>query len=266
MSANGKYQEFEPLSPEEFAALERSILDRGVEVPIIFDEAGSVIDGHHRLKICKKHNITNYPTIVRGGLSDDEKRDLAQSLNMARRSLSREQRQEQIRNRLKRNPGQSDRLIAQALGVDHKTVGRIRAEMVTGGDVPHVDRKVGRNGMPYTPPPKPKMIDSEGGEIPQHLESVFALRPEQVSVLNGVIEAKRRLLDFANRSSLHTRLSALKRHFDSVEATLRETLPHAVHRPCDGVGCDACGGKGYHTGGEIPQVAGPVGHVGPPVT
>ena len=253
MSADGRYQEFEPLSPEEFAALERSILDRGVEVPIIFDESGDVIDGHHRLKICKKHNITNYPSIVRSGLSGDEKRDLAQSLNMARRSLTREQRQEQIRNRLKRNPGQSDRLIAQALGVDHKTVGRIRASMVSGGEVPHVERKVGVNGMPYTAPPKPKLTDSEGGEIPQHLVPVFLLRGEQTSLLNSVMETKSRLLSFANRSPLQNRSASFRRQFDAIEQVLRETLPHAVHRPCGGVGCHDCGDKGYWTGGEFPQ-------------
>ena len=255
MSANGKYQEFDPLAPEEFAALERSILDRGVDVPIILDENGNAIDGHHRLKICKKHGITNYPTIVKVGLSDDEKRDLAQSLNMARRSLSREQRREQIKHRLKRNPQQSDRLIAQSLGVDHKTVGSVRAAMSEGGELPHVELKVGRNGMPYTPPPRPKMTDAQGGEVPHLLEGVFNLRSDQLSLVNAIGDAKRRLKELAERSPFHGRLTSLRRHLDAVEATLRETLPHAVHRPCSGLGCDVCGGKGYLTGGEIPQVA-----------
>lgn len=143
MTINGRYQEFGRLTPEEFAALERSILGRGVEVAIVFDEHGNVLDGHHRLTICEKHGISDYPTTIRTGLTEDEKRDYAQTLNMARRNLSREQKQKQVRNRLKRNPEHSDRLIAQALGVDHKTVGRIRTEMESGGEVPHVERKVG---------------------------------------------------------------------------------------------------------------------------
>lgn len=62
MNANGKYQEFDTLTPKEFAALERSILDRGVDVAIVLDEDGNVLDGHHRLAICEKHSITDYPT------------------------------------------------------------------------------------------------------------------------------------------------------------------------------------------------------------
>jgi ParB-like chromosome segregation protein Spo0J len=253
MSVTGKYQEFDPLTPEEFAALERSILDRGVEVAIVFDEDGNVLDGHHRLAICKKHGVTDYPTTVRAGLSEDEKRDFAQSLNMARRSLSRDQKQNQIRNRLKRNPQHSDRLIAQAMGVDHKTVGRIRAEMETGGEVPQVDRKIGLNGMQYKSPSKPKLADAEGGKVPQRLEKVFALRGEHASLANLVVDVKRRAGELADRSALYSQLEALRRHLTAAESIIKQTSPHVIHRLCKGEGCEACGGKGYLTCGEIPQ-------------
>jgi ParB-like chromosome segregation protein Spo0J len=253
MSAKGKYQEFDPLSPEEFAALERSILDRGVDVPIVLDEVGTVLDGHHRLAICKKHGITDYPTIVKAGLSEEEKRNLAQSLNMARRSLTRDQKQRQIRNRLKRNPEHSDRLIAQSLGVDHKTVGRVRGEMEAGGEVPHVERKVGLDGVRYKMVERRKPTDAEGGEIPQRLESVFACASEHTTLANLITDVKRRATALANRSPLFGRLKALQRHLSSAEAVLKETSPHAIHRPCDGEGCDECGGKGYLVVGEIPQ-------------
>jgi ParB-like chromosome segregation protein Spo0J len=253
MSATGKYQEFDPLTPEEFAALEQSILDRGVEVAIVLDEDGNVLDGHHRLKICEKHGITNYPTTIKAGLSEDEKRDFAQSLNMARRSLSRDQVQRQVRNRLKRNPEHSDRLIAQAMGVDHKTVGRIRAEMETGGEVPQVDRKIGLNGMQYKMLAKPKLADAEGGEVPQRLERVFALRSEHASLANLVVDVKRRAGELADRSPLYNQLEALRHHLTAAESILKRTSPHAIHPACQGDGCEACGGKGYLTCGEIPQ-------------
>jgi ParB-like chromosome segregation protein Spo0J len=70
MRANGPYQMLDPLSPEDFAALEADILERGVMVAIEFDEDGNVIDGHHRLMICEKHGITDYPTVVRRGWTE----------------------------------------------------------------------------------------------------------------------------------------------------------------------------------------------------
>ena len=252
MSA-GKYQEFDPLTPEEFAALERSILDRGVEVAIVLDEHGNVLDGHHRLVICKKHGITDYPTTVRAGLSEDEKRNFAQSLNMARRSLSRDQVQRQVRNRLKRNPQHSDRMIAQEMGVDHKTVGRIRAEMESSGEVPQVDRKVGLNGMQYKAPAKPKLADAEGGEVPQRLEKVFGLCGEHSSLANLLVDVKRRAGELADRSPLYGQLESLRRHLAVAESIIRDTSPHAIHRHCKGDGCEACGGKGYLTCGESPH-------------
>ena len=47
-----KYQEFDPLTPEEFVALENDILERGVLVPIEFDEDGHVIDGQRPQNQC----------------------------------------------------------------------------------------------------------------------------------------------------------------------------------------------------------------------
>ena len=72
--ATGPYQLLDPLSPEDFAALEADILERGVMIPIEFDEDDNIIDGHHRLMICRKHGITDYPKVVRKGLTEQEKR------------------------------------------------------------------------------------------------------------------------------------------------------------------------------------------------
>ena len=41
MRATGKYQQFDPLTPEDFAALEKDILERGVMVAIERDEDGN---------------------------------------------------------------------------------------------------------------------------------------------------------------------------------------------------------------------------------
>ena len=49
-----------PLSEEEYNALEASILKDGVEDPLKVWN-GFLVDGHNRLKICKKHGIENFP-------------------------------------------------------------------------------------------------------------------------------------------------------------------------------------------------------------
>jgi len=69
-----RYQLFNALRPEEFAALEADILKRGVMVPVEVDEEGKTLDGHHRIKIAKKHKL-EYETVVRRFKTEDEKKE-----------------------------------------------------------------------------------------------------------------------------------------------------------------------------------------------
>jgi len=56
-------------------------------VPIEFDAAGNVLDGHHRLRACRELGITKYPKVVRPKLSEQEKREHILKLNLLRRHL-----------------------------------------------------------------------------------------------------------------------------------------------------------------------------------
>ena len=47
-----------PLSAEQFSSLESDILENGCYAPIIVNEDMVVIDGHNRLRICKKHGLS----------------------------------------------------------------------------------------------------------------------------------------------------------------------------------------------------------------
>lgn len=84
---DGTYQLLPRLSDDEIARLTESIKDRGVEVPVVLDECGEIIDGHHRVMIADSLGI-GYPTVVRTGLAPHEKRILAVELNVARRSYT----------------------------------------------------------------------------------------------------------------------------------------------------------------------------------
>ena len=67
------YQYLPPLKPEIREALKESIRESGVLVAVEKDEAGNILDGHHRLEICEELGITEYPVSVRLGLSEEEK-------------------------------------------------------------------------------------------------------------------------------------------------------------------------------------------------
>ena len=123
------------LTAEEYSELKKDILERGVMIPIEFDEFGNILDGHHRLKICQELGIKNYPKVIRAGMSESEKITHARKLNIARRHLTSEQKRGLIREQLKETPEKSDRQIAQALGVSHPTVAAQRRELEKIGDV-----------------------------------------------------------------------------------------------------------------------------------
>lgn len=161
------YQVMPDLSAEEFEQLKSDIAARGVMVPVEYDEAGAVLDGHHRVRACKALGIENWPYIVRSGLSDAEKRAHARALNLARRHLSQEQRRELIREQLKDTPAKSDRQIAKALGVSDKTVGVQRAELEESAEIPHfltrIDPRTGLQSQPATKAPPAQREEDSGG-------------------------------------------------------------------------------------------------------
>lgn len=82
-----KYQLLPPLSAEEYERLKADIALRGVMVPVEIDENGNILDGHNRAQIAGELGI-DYPTVVRRGLPEHEKRLHAVTLNLARRHLT----------------------------------------------------------------------------------------------------------------------------------------------------------------------------------
>jgi len=151
------YQVMPPLSPEEYSELKEDIRQRGVMVPIEYDEDGNVLDGHHRLQICAELGITDFPKVIRAGMTEEEKRTHARKLNMARRHLNREQKQELIREQLRETPEKSDRQIATELGVSDKTVGVQRKEMERIAEIPQCDRET-KDGRVYPAERKPVTV------------------------------------------------------------------------------------------------------------
>ena len=143
------YQVMPDLTADEYAELKADIKARGVMVPIEFDEQGNPLDGHHRLRICEELGITDYPKVIRAGMTEEEKRTHARKLNMARRQLSQEQRRDLIREQLRETPEKSDRQIATALGVSNSTVSSQRKAMIADNQVCESHTSIGADGKEY---------------------------------------------------------------------------------------------------------------------
>lgn len=146
------YQVMPNLAIEEYEALKADIAARGVQVPIEFDEDGNVLDGHHRLRACAELGITEYPTITRKGMTEDEKLLHAYRLNTARRHLTADQMLTTVADVLRRFPDKSNREIASILGISHPTVGKYRRQLEQMGQVEKVTTRVGTDGKRYATP------------------------------------------------------------------------------------------------------------------
>ncbi len=155
------YQLLPDLTAEEFAALKADIADRGVLVPVEYDESGHILDGHHRVRACTELGIAEWPRITRSGMTEVEKRAHVRALNLHRRHLSVEQRRALIADAIREAPERSDRQIAASLQVSHPTVSKVRSGLETAGEVE----------------PASTTIDTLGREQPRRRIPVHYIQP-----------------------------------------------------------------------------------------
>jgi len=138
------YEVLPPLSDQEYQALKDDIKQRGaVMVPVEYDEASNILDGHHRVRACQELGIKSWSSITRIGMSEEEKRNYARMLNLTRRHLSKEQLREQWE--AMRADGMTYQAIADATGVSEVTV--LRAVPSNEGTQPEFI--IGKDGKKY---------------------------------------------------------------------------------------------------------------------
>jgi len=177
-----KYQMLPSMPPEQFGAPKADIEERGVLTPIDVDEHGHILDGHHRYRACVELGITEFPTIVRPGMSEEERRMFARKSNMLRRHLSREQTQRLLSDQLKDTPNWSNNRIASSLGVDDKTVRALREKLEATSEIPKFDRLIGADGKerPVKQKRAPAIMASSIGELERILERVAKIEPAEL--------------------------------------------------------------------------------------
>ena len=135
---------FPPISDEDFGKLAADIKLHGLRQHIVLYQ-GKILDGNNRYRACSLAGIK--PTFADFTGIDADARNYVISVNIHRRHLSPDQRRDIIAALLKADPGQSNRQVADAAKADHKTVGTVRAEMVAGGEIPHQEKTVGKDGV-----------------------------------------------------------------------------------------------------------------------
>ena len=133
----------------EYEALKESIRQHGVIVPVVKDEHGTIIDGHHRERACRDLKVKDIPTITLAGLTDEQKRDHALVLNMVRRKITRKQMRAIIATELRRTPDISNRWLAEIIGSTNKTVESVRRELLSIGEIPQCDSYRAKDGRRY---------------------------------------------------------------------------------------------------------------------
>lgn len=163
------YQFLPPLTDEEREALRESIATFGVLQPVIVDEVGAIIDGHHRAVIADELGIP-YERTVLAGLSEEQKVEQALALNLGRRHLTLDQRTVLVTDL--RSRGFSIRWISEASGIPRSTVQRI-ASGVPDGTPEYVSGKDGKAYRARTPVRDAQLREIERG-IDIQLEDAFS--------------------------------------------------------------------------------------------
>lgn len=233
MTAVG-YQVMPRLAADEYADLEQSIIENGVQVPITVAPDGAIIDGHHRDEIARKYAL-HCPRVTAEG-SSEKLRGLAFSLNLHRRHLTREQRRALVVDSIKSDPQLSDREHGRRTGVSPTTAGAVRQELESDGLVSKLDTRTGADGIaqPASKPPRPEPnpvaevcrdCDGYGCEtcVPEDIADALDEHQAQGSAL----EALQRQIDQAPQRKSPEK--PITKSFDSATYDLKRVVKRVVN-------------------------------------
>jgi hypothetical protein len=124
-----------PLTDEELAALEQSILAEGCRDALVTWN-GTLIDGHNRYEICSRHNLP-FTTVEKEFASRDEAMDWMDANQLGRRNLKPDDRMMLIGRRYNRTKkaasGRSDRVFSGAQNEHPKTAESLAVQYGVGG-------------------------------------------------------------------------------------------------------------------------------------
>lgn len=173
-----KVQFFPVMSDEEFEALKASIEERGVEVPIIVDQDGDIVDGHQRKRACDELGI-NCHTEVRNFENEIQKVELALTLNCNRRHLNQKQKRKLIEDYLLHDAEIADNYLAGIIGISKNTVASVRKKLETNCQIDKHETLRGKDGV-RRPKRQNRIIANTPKETEKACQAILQL-PEKCS-------------------------------------------------------------------------------------
>lgn len=226
-----------PLSFDESAGLKASIMAQGVLNPVLVDEEGNVLDGHHRLKF-----DPNAPTKVVPGLTTEaEKMAFVFQSNNGRRNLSAIQRKSlnrqmcDVANALRQQDPKkfTQKVVAGMIGVSQPSIsGWFR---VKGGTNINTD-----NGIPPSPDARRKVPEADRsaiagrvkkGESKKKIAKSLGVTPRAVTKIaesvNQKASGKKSVVDSKAVTGEAQQLPNTQQHIGDFAARSTATL----HRP-----------------------------------
>jgi site-specific DNA-methyltransferase (adenine-specific) len=161
-----------PLTTEQRDSLRDSIRVEGIHTPIVQDQHGQIIDGFERLAIAEELGLRTYPARTVHCPDDRTRRHLRLQLNCNRRQLTRQQKREVVAKEIVHSPELSDRYIGSLVGVDNKTVARVRRHLVATEEIPHLPAKLGLDGKRRRLPVIPTESKAQADRAARVLRSI----------------------------------------------------------------------------------------------
>jgi site-specific DNA-methyltransferase (adenine-specific) len=218
-----------PLKTSEREALAADIKANGVLHPVVIDEDGNILDGHHRYAICK-----TAPTVEVAGLSDEEKQAYTIRANLARRNLSPDQAREVAKKQraIAKDLRESDpkkwtqEAVGTLLGVDQATVSRwVSSDMHehSATKTPTPDARVKLN----TAAKEVVVARLEAGDTQQQIAADFGVCQKTVSNIER--QAERKAEAAARQAAVAAKAAEIEgdavdiRHIDCLQ--MIESLP-----------------------------------------
>ena len=209
---------FQGLSGWEYEELKRDIAENGVRVPIEVTDAGTVVDGHQRLRAWLElgKDLSELPVRWRTYASKTEIRYAAIRLNLLRRHL---------------NSAQRAKLAIQHFLPSEKSKAKERQATSTGGSKPQLTEKFqGDKGEAYDLAAKRVGLS---GRTLRMAEKVFTEASRRLvdSVLNGktsinkAFNKVKKLEEFQERASESLKSAHLKGELSFDKATQITELP-----------------------------------------
>lgn len=197
------------MAPTEYDALKADIARHGIHEPI-WTYSGLILDGRHRERACRELGIA-CPAHYYDG---DDPHGFVVSMNIHRRHLNVSQRRELIAKLLQAAPEKSDRAIAEVAKTDHKTVAAVRKVLESGGEFPHHEKRIGKDGAKQAaskgaPQSTEAPITGRGKPVAERIKEIEALaaagnNPEQMAEVMGVNVRTVRGLIFDNKIKVTT--------------------------------------------------------------